>query len=143
VLTARPIERIVVSPAPMMDDFLPPRCDLGTVGADARVFVCTCIKCFKSVDARCELCSGDAYRKQVDCGGRAQEWIWGQGAGVNMGAARRCEYGGGAQVWVWVSGRRTGADMGAARRCEYGAARRCGCGCEGGAQMWVCCRAES
>jgi hypothetical protein len=66
VLTARPIERIVVSPAPMMDDFLPPRCDLGTVGADARVFVCTCIKCFKSVDARCELCSGDAYRKQVD-----------------------------------------------------------------------------
>ena len=68
----------------------------------------------------------------------AQEWIWGQGAGVNMGAARRCEYGGGAQVWVWVSGRRTGADMGAARRCEYGAARRCGCGCEGGAQMCGC-----
>ena len=66
MLTARPIERIEVSPAPMMDDFLPPRCDLGTVGADAHVFVCTCIKCFKSVDTRCELCSKDAYRKQVD-----------------------------------------------------------------------------
>jgi len=66
VLTARPIERIEVSPAPMMDDFLQPRCDLGTVGADACVFVCTCIKCFKSVDTRCELCSKDAYRKQVD-----------------------------------------------------------------------------
>ena len=38
VLTARPIERIV----------------------------CTCIKCFKSVYTRCELCSKDAYRKQVD-----------------------------------------------------------------------------
>ena len=39
---------------------------LDTVSADARIFVSTCIKCFKSVDTRCELCSGDAYRKQVD-----------------------------------------------------------------------------
>ena len=39
---------------------------LDTVSADARIFVSTCIKCFKSVDTRREPCSGDAYRKQVD-----------------------------------------------------------------------------
>ncbi len=51
-----------------------------------------------------------------------QVWVWGRRAGVDMGAARRCEcrceYGGTAQVWVWVWGRRAGADMGAARRCQ-------------------------
>jgi hypothetical protein len=40
--------------------------DLTPVSEDALIFVRTCIKCSKSVDTRCEPCSGDAYRKQVD-----------------------------------------------------------------------------
>jgi hypothetical protein len=37
-----------------------------SVGADAPIFVRSCLKCSKSVDTRCEPRSGDAYRKQVD-----------------------------------------------------------------------------
>ena len=39
---------------------------LKSVGADAPIFVRRCFKCCKSVDTRCEPCSGEAYRKQVD-----------------------------------------------------------------------------
>jgi hypothetical protein len=36
------------------------------VCADALIFVRTCIKFFKSVDTRCEPCSGAAFREQLD-----------------------------------------------------------------------------
>ena len=63
---------------------------LKSVGADAPIFVRTCIKCSKSVDTRCELCSGDAYRKQVDVFCNADQCLFGVLCGLQCVERGRC-----------------------------------------------------
>ena len=66
VLTARPIERIEVSPAPMMDDFLQPRCDLGAAAGGAASVATPPRTTANTVQSRPPCAATGAKRKAAD-----------------------------------------------------------------------------